>query len=210
MRAGPPPCNAPGGEGDSAEGRTPFAALRAGASGGLMERSDLPTADTSRTLPHLHQARFALPYPFSATQAPCPCLRSACHCPSPARQRSTRRQRRELLQGHPSRAALPGGPAREHQGRRRQENCRARPRGWRGPGHRVARRLTVLLGSCARAPAVRGSPAAAAAADGALRGARLAGYPPGGSCALPGGEPRLPLHVGSQDIVDIASVKTDH
>jgi len=57
----------------------PFAALSAGARGGLMERSDLPTADPSRTPPHLHQARFALPYHFSATQAPFPCLRSACH-----------------------------------------------------------------------------------------------------------------------------------
>jgi len=42
-----------------------------------MERSDLPTADTARIPPHLHQARFALPYHFSATQAPFPCLRSA-------------------------------------------------------------------------------------------------------------------------------------
>ena len=42
-----------------------------------MERSDLPTADTSRTPPHLHQARFAPPYHFSAIQAPFPCLRSA-------------------------------------------------------------------------------------------------------------------------------------
>jgi len=32
-----------GGEGDRAEGRTPFAALSAGARGGLRERSDLPT-----------------------------------------------------------------------------------------------------------------------------------------------------------------------
>jgi hypothetical protein len=50
-----------------------------------MERSDLPTADTFRTPRHLRQARFALPYHFSATQAPFPCLRSACHRPSPAR-----------------------------------------------------------------------------------------------------------------------------
>jgi hypothetical protein len=35
----------------------PFAALSDGARGGLMERSDLPTADPSRTPPHLHQAR---------------------------------------------------------------------------------------------------------------------------------------------------------
>jgi hypothetical protein len=68
-----------------------------------MKRSDLPTAHTSRTPPHLHQARFALPYHFSATQAPFPCLRSACHRSSTARQRSTRRQHRELLQGHPER-----------------------------------------------------------------------------------------------------------
>ena len=39
-------------------------------------------------------------------QAPCPCLRSACHRPSPARQRSTRRQRRERLQGQPARRCL--------------------------------------------------------------------------------------------------------
>jgi hypothetical protein len=68
-----------------------------------MERSDLPTADHSRTPPSLHQARVALPYHFSATQAPFSCLRSACLRPSPARQRSTRRQRRELLQGYPER-----------------------------------------------------------------------------------------------------------
>jgi len=57
-------------------------------------------------------------------QAPFPCLRSACLCPSPARRRPTRRQRRALLQGHPerrwhameARAARPGVPARERPG----------------------------------------------------------------------------------------------
>jgi hypothetical protein len=106
LRAGPTPCNSPGGDGDRAEGRMPFAALSAGARGGLRERSDLPLADPSRIPPHLHQARVALPYHFSATQAPFPCLRSTCHCPSPARQRSTRHQRRELLQSHPERRCL--------------------------------------------------------------------------------------------------------
>jgi len=76
LRAGPTPSNSPGGEGDRAEGRTPFAALSAGARGGLMERSDLPTADTSRTPPHLHQARagaFSLPaqcLPLTLASAP--------------------------------------------------------------------------------------------------------------------------------------------
>jgi len=96
-----------------------------------MERSDLPTADPSRTLSHLHQARFALSYHFSATQAPCPCLRSACHRLSPARQRATHRQRRELLQGHPERRCLASLSLRARASRRRQGHRRARPPGRR-------------------------------------------------------------------------------
>jgi len=63
----------------------------------------MPTADTFRTPPHLHQARFALPYRFSATQAPCPCLRSACYCPAPAHQRAS--GPRAASAGHCSRAS---------------------------------------------------------------------------------------------------------
>jgi len=41
-----------------------------------MERSDLPTADTSRTPPHLHQARAgALPLPAAAAFLPAGGLR---------------------------------------------------------------------------------------------------------------------------------------
>jgi hypothetical protein len=60
-------------------------------------------------------------------QAPFPCLRSACHRPSPARQRSTRRQRRELLQGHPERRCLASLRVRARASRRRPGNRRARP-----------------------------------------------------------------------------------
>jgi hypothetical protein len=93
--------HSPGGDGDRAEGRTPFAALSAGARGGRMERSDLPTADTSRTPPHLHQARagaVSLPaqcLPLTLTSAP------AVHA-TPAQGAAP----------GPSGAARPGVPAR--------------------------------------------------------------------------------------------------
>ena len=139
-----------------------------------MERSDLPTADTSRTPPHLHQARFALPYHVSATQAPCPCLCSACHRPSPARQRSTPRQHRELLQGHPERRCLASLRVRARARRRRQGNRLARPPGRRGPVRRAPRRLAGLR---AARRAAGGAPREA----GSKRGGRRA--PPSGSCS---------------------------
>jgi hypothetical protein len=64
-------------------------------------------------------------------QAPCPCLRSACLRPSPARQRSTRRQPRERLQGHPERRGLASLRVRARASRRRQGPRRARPPGRR-------------------------------------------------------------------------------
>jgi len=70
-----------------------------------MERSDLPTVDTSRTPPHLHQARAgALPLPaqclpLTLTSAP------AVHA-TPAQGAAP----------GPSGAALPGVPARESEG----------------------------------------------------------------------------------------------
>jgi len=70
-----------------------------------MERSDLPTADTSRTPPHLHQARAgALPLPAQCLP---PTLTSApaVHA-TPAQGAAP----------GPSGAALPGVPALERQG----------------------------------------------------------------------------------------------
>lgn len=108
--------HSPGGDGDRAEGRTPFAALSAGARGGRMERSDLPTADTSRTPPHLHQARagaVSLPaqcLPLTRTSAP------AVHAP-PAPGAAP----------GPSGAALPGVPALASQGQPLQPGEPPRP-----------------------------------------------------------------------------------
>ena len=59
-------------------------------------------------------------------QAPGPCLRSACHRPAPARQRSTRRQRRALLQGQPARRCLAALRLRARASRRSQGHRRAR------------------------------------------------------------------------------------
>ena len=74
LRADPTPYNSPGGDGGEAEGRTPFAALSADARGGLKARS----AFRQRTPPARH------PICTRHEQAPCPCLRSACHRLSPA------------------------------------------------------------------------------------------------------------------------------
>jgi hypothetical protein len=134
LRAGPTPCNSPGGDGARAEGRTLFAALSAGARGGLKARSAF------------RQRTPSAPHPTCTRHepAPCPCLRSACHRPSPARQRSTRRQRRELLQGHPERRGLASLRWRARASRRRPGHRRARPPGRRGPGRRPPRCLAGL------------------------------------------------------------------
>jgi hypothetical protein len=108
-----------------------------------MERSDLPTADTFRIPRYLRQARVALSSRCSATQAPFPCRRRACPCPAPARQRATRRPRRELLQGQPERRGLASLRVRVRASRRRQGHRRARSLGRRGPVRRSPRCLAV-------------------------------------------------------------------
>jgi len=92
---------------------------------------------------HSAQATARNQTPVRHEQAPCPCLRSACHRPAPARQRSTRRQCRALLQGHPERHCLASLRVRARARRRRQGHRRARPPGLRGPGRRASRRLAV-------------------------------------------------------------------
>ena len=81
---------------------------------------------------HSAQATARNQTPVRHEQAPCPCLRSACHRPAPARQRSTRRQCRALLQGHPERHCLASLRVRARARRRRQGHRRARPPGRRG------------------------------------------------------------------------------
>jgi hypothetical protein len=139
LRAGPTPYNSPGGDGGEAEGRMPFAALSADARGGLKARSAFRQWTPSAYHPTLHQARAgALPLPaqcllltLAHALADCPTPAAEATVPgsgpTPTRQRSTRRQRRELLQGHPERRCLASLSLRARASRRRQ-------------GHRLARR----------------------------------------------------------------------